>query len=320
MESYDFKTEELHLDLMAEVNNMQKIDDDENIKEVLGSSHLKRAIPAKINYDKLAPYLLYRPKQVIRKTLENTTQLAKAVINSPMRRHLKSRFLMLRHKRLNEVIATDTYFSSTKSIEGYWCAQVFVGLTSRRITVIGMKTESEFKDAYQDFMRSRGIPHTLRRDNAKSETSEDVLEIHRKYVISDEYTEPYSPWQNPAEGGGVRFLKAHAEVLMNRSGCPDNLWFLCHQYICAVHESCANEHLNWETPLQKSGEGTPDISHILQFRWFEPVLYSNPDTSYPETKEEPGYFVGFTENVGDALTFKILTLDKKPTILHCSVV
>ena len=223
VQSYDFKTEELHLDLMAAVNNMQKIDNDKNIKETLGSSHLKRTIPARINYDKLAPYMLYRSKQVISKMLENTTQLAKAIVHSPMRRHLKSRFLMLRHKHLNEVIATDTYFANTRSIEGYWCAQVFVGLTSRRITVIGMKTESEFTDAYQDFMRSRGIPHTLRRDNAKSETSKDVLELQQKYAVADKYTEPYSPWQNPAEGGGVRFLKAHAEVLMNRFGCPDNL-------------------------------------------------------------------------------------------------
>ena len=58
----------------------------------------------------------------------------------------------------------------------------------------------------------------------------------------------------------------------------------------------------------------------MQFYWYEPVLYYNPDTSYPETKEEPGYFVGFGENVGDALTFKILTLGKRSQILHRSVV
>ena len=100
---------------------------------------------------------------------------------------------MLRHRRLNEIIATDTYFASTKSIEEYMCSQVFVGLTSRRITDIGMKTESEFTEAYQDFMRSRGIPHTLRRDNAKSETSEKVLNLQREYVVADQYTEPYCP-------------------------------------------------------------------------------------------------------------------------------
>ena len=51
----------------------------------------------------------------------------------------------------------------------------------------------------------------------------------------------------------------------------------------------------------------------------EPVLYHDPETSHPETKEDPGYFVGFGENVGDALTFKILTQDCKQ-VLHRSVV
>ena len=253
VESYDFQTEQLHIDLVAAVNNFHKVEDDMDKADLAGKFKMHRAVPAKIDYDKMAPYFLYRPKNVIQKTLENTTQLAKAVINTPLRRHLKKIFLMLRHPRLNEVVATDTYFSNTRSIEGYWCSQVFIGLTSRRITVIGMKTESEFADAYQDFMRKRGIPHTLRRDNAKSEMSEKVLNLQRDLVIADEYTEPYSPWQNPAEGGGVRFLKSHAEVLMNRSGCPDYLWYACHEYICAVHECCANEHLNWETPIQKSG-------------------------------------------------------------------
>ena len=49
--------------------------------------------------------------------------------------------------------------------------------TSRRITVIGMKTEPEFAEAYQGFMRKRVILHTLRRDNAKSEISEKSLNL-----------------------------------------------------------------------------------------------------------------------------------------------
>jgi hypothetical protein len=43
------------------------------------------------------------------------------------------------------------------------------------------------------------------------------------------------------------------------------------------------------------------------FYWFEPVLYLDPVSKFqfPETTESPGYFVGFADNVGDALTFKI---------------
>jgi hypothetical protein len=68
---------------------------------------------------------------------------------------------MLRHKRQNDVIATDTYFASERSIEGYHCAQVFFGMTSKSLFVTGMKTESEFPDVYLDFIRQNGIPSAL---------------------------------------------------------------------------------------------------------------------------------------------------------------
>ena len=48
-----------------------------------------------------------------------------------------------------------------------------------------MKTESEFTEAYQNFMRKIGIPHALRRDNAKSGMSEKVFNLQRDMVIAD---------------------------------------------------------------------------------------------------------------------------------------
>jgi hypothetical protein len=107
--------------------------------------------------------------------------------------------------------------SSTKSIEGFYCAQVFFGMTSKTLYVAGMKTESEFPDVYLDFimLRQHGIPSALRRDNAKSEMSQRVRvrQIHRDLVISDQWTEPHSPWQNSEELNGiyVKYLKSHAQ-------------------------------------------------------------------------------------------------------------
>jgi hypothetical protein len=60
---------------------------------------------------------------------------------------------MLKHKRLNEAIATDTYFANEKSIEGYHCAQVFFGMTSKMLCVAGVKIESEFADVHLNFIR-----------------------------------------------------------------------------------------------------------------------------------------------------------------------
>jgi hypothetical protein len=104
----------------------------------------RKALLAKVNYKKLSPYFAFLPYDVIQYTLRQTTQLTKSTIHYPMTHHLKSRFQMLRHKRLNEIIATDTYFANEKSIKGYHCAQVFFGMTSKMLYVAGMKTESEF--------------------------------------------------------------------------------------------------------------------------------------------------------------------------------
>jgi hypothetical protein len=142
-------------------------------------------VPGKINYEMLSRYFAFFPHEVIWHTLQQTTQLAKSTIHFPTRRHLKSRFQMLRHKRLNEVIATDTYISNEKSIEGFHCAQFFFGMTSRMLYVAGMETESEFPDVYLDFIRKHGIPSALWRDNAKSEMSVRVRQIHSDLLIAD---------------------------------------------------------------------------------------------------------------------------------------
>jgi hypothetical protein len=45
--------------------------------------------------------------------------------------------------------------------------------------------------------------------------------------------------------------------------------------------------------------------------WFEHVLYLDPVSKFrfTEITERPGYFVGFADNVGDTLAFKILKND-----------
>jgi hypothetical protein len=84
-----------------------------------------------------------------------------STIHYPMRLHLKSRFQMLRHKRLNEVIAADTYFSNEKSIVGYHCAQVFFGMTSKMLYIADLETESELADVYIYIIFYYGIPFAL---------------------------------------------------------------------------------------------------------------------------------------------------------------
>jgi hypothetical protein len=110
-------------------------------------------------------------------------------------------------------------------------------MTSKILYVAVMKTELEFADVYLDFIRKYGIPSALRRDNAKSEMSQRVKDIHRDLIIADQWTELHGLWQNPAELNGVKYLKSHAQVMLDRTGTPDNLWFLAQDYLSHVFES-----------------------------------------------------------------------------------
>jgi hypothetical protein len=59
-------------------------------------------------------------------------------------------------------------------------------MTSKMLYVAGMNTESEFAVSYLDFIRKYGIPSALQRDNAKSEMSQRVNDIHRDLIIADQ--------------------------------------------------------------------------------------------------------------------------------------
>jgi hypothetical protein len=85
--------------------------------------------------------------------------------------------------------------------------------------------------------------------------SQRVKDIHRDLIIADQWTEPHSPWQNPAEMNGVKYLKSHAQVLLDRTGAPDNLWCLAQDYLEHVHNLSANRQLNWKISEQVSRGG-----------------------------------------------------------------
>jgi hypothetical protein len=84
--------------------------------------------------------------------------------------------------------------------------------------------------------------------------SQRIKEIHRDLIIDDQWTEPHSPWQNPAELNGVKYLKLHAQVLLDSTGAPDNLWFLVQDYLAHVHNLSTNRQLNWKILEQVSRE------------------------------------------------------------------
>jgi hypothetical protein len=78
----------------------------------------------------------------------------------------------------------------------------------------------------------------------------DVKDIHRGLIIAHQWIEPHSSWKDPAEFNGVKYLKSHDQVLLDRTGSPGNVWFLAQDYLENVHKLSTNSHLNWKIPEQ----------------------------------------------------------------------
>ena len=270
------------------------------------------------NLKDLQPCLAFLPLNKIEQTLACTTQLAKWHTRVPMQRHWQPRFPFLNVHRLSEPVSTDTVFSNTRALGGATCVQVFYGMQSHMINVYPMKKESEGSYAYEDFIREEGCPTILRRDNSKMQKGDDFITISRHYCVKDEWSEAYHQHQNPVEHSAVRWLKSHAQTVMNISGAPPQMWAECLKWISAIHNLTANEALQNRTPYEKRHGSTPDISAYILFTFWEKIYYLDTANTYPNSKELPGHFLGVAGNVGDALTFVILSDDGQ--ILNRSVI
>jgi hypothetical protein len=115
-------------------------------------------------------------------------------------------------------------------------------MTSKMLHVVGMKTESA--RCILDFIKHHVITSALQHDDAKSEMSKRVRQIHRDLVIADRRTEPHSPWQNPVDLNDLKYLKPHAQVLLDRTNAPDSMQLLAKNYLSHVHNLTKNRHID----------------------------------------------------------------------------
>ena len=209
---------------------------------VFATQSWHRVIHRDIHPKKLQPYLGFAPIRRIKKTMERTTQLAKMIIRTPMRRHVKGRFTFNRPVCLNETVSTDWKFANCRSLgHGHTGMQVFFGMKSLCIDVYGGKSKSEFPNLYRDFIREQGAPSALRRDNAQEEKSQEVDAIQREIYAADEFSEPHNQQQNPVELRAIRYLNQGVHVLLDRTGAPDTAWFLASKYLAGIHNILSND-------------------------------------------------------------------------------
>ena len=117
--------------------------------------------------------LIWKPLEVIKKTLEATTQWARQVIKYTLQKHHVSRFPWSNRQELREEVAMNTIFMQTPRPDGLTCVQVFIGLMSRMLNFYSMKSKEAVHvvAAYQVFMRYEGVPEGLHRGGAPEDKS-----------------------------------------------------------------------------------------------------------------------------------------------------
>ena len=261
-----------------------------------------------VDCDKYRAQFGWLPDDVITKTFENTTQFYPTAPPNHLRKRYKSPYPACNIPRREEPLATDTVYSDTPAVEdGSKIAQIFVGTKSLVSDVFGMKTEKQFINTLQDIIRSRGAPTKLVSDNAQLEISNKVKDILRHLFIDDWQSEPYYQHQNPAERR-YQDIKRITNRILDRTGAPPELWLLGLQYVCYLlnHLSCLS--LAHKVPLAILYGTTPDISALLPFSFYEKVYYKTNETAFlSDSPESVGHFVGIATNVGNALTYKILS-------------
>jgi hypothetical protein len=145
---------------------------------------------------------LFLGMSLVLHTLDHATQFYWLDSRLPMRKHYKRRFTVANVCRLNEVVATDTYFSDTPDLDagllghgGTKMVQLFCGCQSLLTAVYRMRREGNTSGTLENCIRQYGAPNSLFTENAKSQIHKAVHENLRMYAIKDFQLEPHHSLQ-----------------------------------------------------------------------------------------------------------------------------
>jgi hypothetical protein len=152
-----------------------------------------------------------------------------------------------------------------------------------------------------------GVPPTMVLDGSKEQCNGDFKRKLREADCHLRQTEPYSPWQQAAEGC-IRKLKRGVTRKMIKTGSPRTLWDHCIELEALIRSSTCNDiyMTNGEVPETIMTGSTADISHICEFGWYDWVMFRDNVPSFPDNKLVLGCYLGPATDVGSALTAKIL--------------
>jgi hypothetical protein len=134
-------------------------------------------------------------------------------------------------------------------------------------------------------------------------------------------TEPYSLWQQAAEGC-IHELKQGVSHKMIKTGSPRVLWDHCIELEALIRSSTSNTvyMTNGKVPETIMTGSTTNISHICEFGWYDWVMFRDNVPTFPYNKLTFGRYLGPATDVGSALTPKFLSqMDRLSADQPCGI-
>ena len=281
-----------------------------------------KILPSNPDFEKLRPNFGWLPKDVVKATIENSTQWYQGENRFPMRHHIKSRFPAANVNHLPDTVSYDTLFSDTPALDngikghgGCTMMEIFYAKPSQLVYGVPLSAKRNVPDAVKDFIRRFGAPTAFLSDSATENKGYKIEDVERNYNISrHHYSEPEYQNQNWVENK-IGQIKNMVNNIMDITGTPAACWLICTLYVISLMQIISQPSLGGMSAMQKVTGFVQDTSKCLHYHWWQPVYYLDHDVPYPsQSCEKLDCWCGWADDHGDILTYWILTEDTKQLI------
>jgi hypothetical protein len=270
------------------------------------SGHKRSCKTAPIDFMTLAGRWMIAP-DCPKKTVQRTMQRGvRTCLNPTLAQQLPINDRMLHYKQLPHTTFTETMFAGMLSRSGNKCAQVY-STSFGWARAHPMTRKGEAHETLSLLFHCDSVPPTMVLDGSREQTKGD---FKRKLCEADchtRQTEPYSPWQQAAEGCICK-LKCGVSHKMIKTVSPRVLWDHCIELEALIRSMTSNSvyMTNGKVPETIMTGSTAVISHICEFGWYDWVMFRDNVPTFPDVKLILGRYLGPATDVGSALTAEIL--------------
>jgi hypothetical protein len=249
------------------------------------------------------------PANCAARTVDRTTQQGVCTMLNPT---LSCRFptndCMLHYPRMPHPVFGNTMLAGTESKNGNKCCQVFA-INFGWARAHPLKRKGEAHEALSLMFKRDSVPPEMILDGSKEQVKGAFKHKLKEVNCHLRVTEPYSPWQQAAEGC-IRKLKRGVSRKMIKTGAPKRLWGHCIELEGLIRSHTANDiyATGGEVPETIMKGRTADINQICEFVWYDWVMFRDTvnTITFPNKRLTLGRYLGPAIDIGLALTAKIL--------------